>query len=80
VTASGWNSTSLTQQASNAHFTISSAVYITNPVEDDKAVWSSAGVAPRSSVTTAGQLEFTCSTIPTSDIEVNVLKIKQVNT
>lgn len=71
LTAAGWASNE--QTISNAFFA-SGFVFLAEPVQASKADYGSAGVYA-DDVTTSGQLTFHCTTSPSSDLTVNIVRI-----
>ena len=68
LTTSGWNSNSQTVSAS---IVSANNIVIVSPVPEDQDTYSKCGI--KCSAQSNGSLTFTCKTLPTTDIHINVV-------
>ena len=71
LTAAGWSSNA--QTVSNANFIASGYAYIVSPASSSFADYASAQIYA-DDVSAAGQMTFHCTTVPSSDLTVNILR------
>lgn len=72
LSANGWSNNA--QTVSNAFFVASGYYYIVVPSGFSTAEFASCSVYA-DNVTTSGQMVFHCTTVPSTDLEVNVMKV-----
>ena len=71
LAAAGWSSNA--QTVSNANFIASGFAYTVAPASGSFADYASAQIYA-DNVTVAGQMTFHCTTVPSSDLTVNILR------
>lgn len=71
LTAAGWSNNA--QTVSNSNFATSGYSYIVSPASGSFADYASAQIYA-DNVTVAGQMTFHCTTVPSSDLTVNILR------
>lgn len=71
LTAAGWSGNA--QTVSNANFIASGFAYTVSPASGSFADYASAQIYA-DDVTVAGQMTFHCTTVPSSDLTVNILR------
>ena len=71
LTAAGWSNNA--QTVSNSNFATSGYSYIVSPASGSFADYASAQIYA-DNVTAAGQMTFHCTTVPSSDLTVNILR------
>ena len=72
LTAAGWSNNA--QTISNANFLASGYGYIVSPASGSFADYASAQIYA-DDVTVAGQMTFHCTTVPSSNLTVNILRV-----
>ena len=72
LTAAGWSDNA--QTVSNANFVASGYGYIVSPVSGSFSDYASAQIYA-DAVTVTGQMTFHCTTPPTNDLNVNILRV-----
>ena len=73
LSSSSWSNN--VQTVSNSNFVITGYGYIVTPVSTAFAEYCESGIYA-DDITTGGQITFHCSAVPSSNLTVNIFKIK----